>query len=159
MKHVIAMIGVVFFLTGCGFRPLYGTAGDGSSVASAMTSIAVKEQRTRAGQLVRNEILSSGRTDTPRYRLELTVTESHPYVSRLPGERAERLRATLVASYVLREIASAKLVTQGSTRAAVGYDTVREPVTDMQAKSTAVQRAAIELGQDIKLRLAAALSQ
>jgi LPS-assembly lipoprotein len=158
MKQVLAIAALALVLSACGFRPLYGPSQSGGSVAADVTSIAVAEQRTRVGQLVRNEVLSAGKPEVSRFRLELKVSEAHPFVSRLPGERVDRLRAQVMATYVLRDL-NAKVITQGSTRAAVAYDVVREPVADAQAKATAIQRAAIEVGQDIKLRLAAALSQ
>jgi LPS-assembly lipoprotein len=149
-------------LAGCGYRPLYSSVDGKEGVATKLAGIGIPEQRTRYGQLVRNELLSAmsppGESAPARYHLALIVRESDSYVSRLPSQPVDRRRYRLSASYELLPVEGKKSVSRGSTFAAVSYDTVREPISDLQARNAAMQRAAIELAQDIRLRLSAFLS-
>ena len=145
------------FLAGCAsYRPLYGTAPNGASVAATLSEVSISEQRTRAGQLVRNEVLtSSGQNSVSRYELRLVPAEKTIAVSDLAGTNTKRKRYNLSVGYELLDLKSGKVVTKGSSFSNVSFDTVREPVADLQAANSAQGRAAQEVGQDLKLRLAA----
>lgn len=151
---------LLLFLAGCGsYRPLYGTTADGGSVVNELSGLAVSEQKTRAGQLVRNDILSGIRSDGPtRYQLRLTPTETTTAVSSLAGTNVKRLKYILSAAFELVDLTSGKVIKQGTSFSNISYDSVREPVADLQAANNARDRAAKEVGQDLRLRLAAALS-
>ncbi len=140
-------------LAGCGFRPLYG-GGEGSAAAIGLSQISVDEQKTRAGQLLRNELLSSRLGSNPQtstYRLALDVTET----GKANAGTTARVNYRMTANYRVIETRTGKQVDQGKSFSVVGFDTVSEPLADLQAENNARQRAARELGQDIKLRLAA----
>ena len=51
----------VLALGGCGYRPLYGTAGDNRGVVASLASISITETDTRLGQILRNDLLSAMR--------------------------------------------------------------------------------------------------
>jgi LPS-assembly lipoprotein len=146
-------------LAGCGYKPLYGTGSDGRGVVDSLSSIAVQETDSRAGQLVRNKLLSSMRpAGTARqdlFSLSLTpeVVQSTPVDQSRPGIERRRLRLTV--SYQLTEIGSGTQVNSGKTFSSVSYDVVHEPVADLQAEANALNRAAQEVGTDIHTRLAA----
>lgn len=145
-------------LGGCSYRPLY-SGGSTGPVAGRLSGIAVVEQRTRAGQLLRNELISAidppGPGRETQYRLSLEVKEREIFVSSLPKEPVTRKRLSLIARYALVDLSTGKTVSQGSSQSAVGFDTVREPIADLQSRNAAMQRAAIEAAQDIRLRLSA----
>ena len=61
MKKVIYCLVVLLSLTGCGYKPLYSSGSDGRGVVASLSSIAIQETHSRAGQLVRNSLLSSMR--------------------------------------------------------------------------------------------------
>ena len=155
-----AALTLLLLLAGCGsYRPLYGTSGTGASVVSELSGMAVSEQKTRAGQLVRNDVLSGVNSDgTTRYQLRLTPVESNVALSSLAGTNVKRLKYSLSVAFELVELAGGAVVKQGTSFANISYDVVREPVADLQAANNARDRAAKEVGQDLRLRLAAALS-
>jgi LPS-assembly lipoprotein len=146
-------------LMGCGYKPLYGTGNDGSAVVDSLSSIAVQEAGSRAGQLVRNKLLSSmrpagtARQDLFTLSLAPQVVQSTLVDQSRPGIQRRRLR--LLVSYQLTEIGSGKQVNSGKTFSSVSYDQVHEPVADLQAEANALSRAADEVGTDIHTRLAA----
>jgi len=146
-------------LAACGYKPLYGTGADRPGVADALSSISVQEADSRAGQLVRNNLLSSMRpTGTPmqdRYSLALApeVTKTTLVNQEFPG--TERYRLRLIVNYQLTELSSGKQVNGGKTFSTVSFDGVHQPVADLQAEANALDRAAREVGTDIHTRLAA----
>lgn len=154
------ILSVLLLLTGCGsYRPLYSTNVNGSSVVAELAGMQVSDQKTRAGQLVRNDILSGISSDgTSRYELRLVPTEKTVSVSSLAGTNTKRIKYALSVAFELVDLSSGAVVKQGTSFSNISYDTVREPVADLQAANNARDRAAKEIGQDLRLRLAAALS-
>jgi LPS-assembly lipoprotein len=159
VKKVIYSLAVLLSLTGCGYKPLYSSSNDGLGVVAALSSISIQEPDSRAGQLVRNSLLSSSRpagtAQENLYRLVLKpqLTQSTLVEQTLPGIKRVRLRLTV--SYQLIETDSGSEVNSGKTFSAVSYDIIREPVADLQAESNATSRAAREVATDIHTRLAA----
>jgi LPS-assembly lipoprotein len=155
------IIWLVFFLglAGCGYKPLYGTGSDGRGVVDSLSSIAVQETDSRAGQLVRNKLLSSmrpaGTAHQDAFTLSLApqVVQSTPVDQSRPGIQRRRLR--LIVFYQLTEMATGAQVGSGKTFSSISYDIVHEPVADLQAEANALSRAADEVGTDIHTRLAA----
>ena len=141
------------------YRPLYGKGTDGLSVNQGLANISVPEQHTRAGQLLRNELLDGiGSSPSSRFSLKLDIIEKTLDVSSFASSSAERKRYSLSAHYELLDSASGKIGTSGESFSNVSFDTINQPVADLNAADNARLRAAKELGQDIKLRLAAFLS-
>ena len=157
MRNLVCFIFMVLFLSGCaGYRPLYGTAPDGQNVAASLSAISVPEQRTRTGQLLRNEVLSGlGSPVASQYELRMTITEYTGGVSATPGTVVTRKRYDLSVHYELIELASGKSLTAGKSFANVSYDTVREPIADLQSAENARVRSTTEVGQDMRQRIAA----
>ena len=147
-------------LAACGtYRPLYGTGPDGTSVAGSLSAMSVAEQHTRSGQLLRNELLDGTHSGTQqRFSLKLDVTERIIYVAGLSSSSATRRRFNLTAHFDLFDSGSSRSVTAGDSFSNVEFDTVNVPVADLQAEDAARSRAAKELGQDIRLRLATFLA-
>jgi LPS-assembly lipoprotein len=159
VKKLIYCLVALLSLTGCGYKPLYSSGSEGRGVVASLSSIAIQETNSRAGQLVRNSLLSSmrpvGAAGDNLYKLIL-----HPQVAQstlvdrsIPGNKRIRLRLTV--TYQLIETGSGAEVNSGKTFSAVSYDIIREPVADLQAESNATSRAAKEVASDIHTRLAA----
>jgi LPS-assembly lipoprotein len=141
------------------YRPLYGKGPDGVSVTQGLSNISVPEQHSRAGQLLRNELLDGmGASPSPRYSLKLEITEKTIDVSSLSSSSAARKRYNLVVHYDVLDTVSGKSATSGDSFSNVSFDIINQPVSDLSAADNAKLRAAKELGQDLKLRLAAFLS-
>jgi LPS-assembly lipoprotein len=157
MRLAVCFICAVLFLSGCsGYRPLYGTAVDGKNVAATLSSVSVAEQRTRTGQLLRNELIAGfGSTGVPQFDLKMTISEYAGYVSATPGTVVTRKRFNLSVRYDLIELSSGRTLNSGTSFANVSYDTIREPIADLQAADNAMVRATTEVGQDIRQRVAA----
>lgn len=159
MRYLILLL--LPLLSACGYQPLYGTAGNGAQVSHSLTSIAVEQQTTRTGQLVRNEIVSSigaGQARSPKYRLSFTTKTNDADALTTFGSDVTRKSYQLSVKYKLSDTSSGKVVQKGSTFSHVSYDKTAAPFSDYQAKISAQERAAKEVGSDIKVRLAAYFS-
>ncbi len=155
----IVLVVLSLGLMGCGYKPLYGASNDGVGVASSLSSITVQETDSRAGQLVRNKLLSSmrpagsGHADEFSLSIVPTIAKSSLVDQSRPG--IQRIRLRLMVSYQLTELSSGTELNSGKTFSSVSYDVVHEPVADLQAEANALSRAAQEVGADIHTRLAA----
>jgi LPS-assembly lipoprotein len=141
-------------------KPLYATGGPGGSdVAKEIASITIPPADTRLGQIIRNDLLSTMRTAEngggDRYTLELVTGTRESKSAELDSLGAERRAITLNVTYRLKEIASSKVVSSGRTFSQVSYDETGQSFADLRARDSALERAAHEVSQDIRSRLAA----
>ena len=159
LKATFALL-LCLSLSACGtYRPVYGNGPDGTNVSGSLSSLSIAEQHSRSGQLLRNELLDGTHAGgQQRFRLKLDVTERVIYVGSISPSTAVRKRFYLAAHYELFDANSEKPSTAGDSFSNVEFDTVNVPVSDLQAEDTARSRAAKELGQDIRLRLATFLA-
>lgn len=146
-------------LAGCGFQPLYGTASTGNQIEHALASISVADPKTRLDQLIRNEVISSisppGSAGSSAYRLEI-LSEADKFTSiESTNTEPSRLQYKVNTSYTLYDNQTGKPVHNGKTFSQVSYDRVDAPAANLQALNNAQERAAREIGQDIRIRLAA----
>ena len=93
-----------------------------------------------------------------RYVLKLALTEKIIDVSVLSASNLHRKRLNVSAQYELVETSSGAIANSGSSFSNVSYDVVKQPVADLQAAENAEERAAQELAQDIRQRVAAYFS-
>jgi LPS-assembly lipoprotein len=153
------LIVVCLVLSGCtSYRPLYGAGADGKGVAVALSGIAVEEQKERAAQIVRNNLISAFGGGGSAFVLRLKSAEKTQQLSVLSGQKLERLRYTLKIAYELADAKSGSTVVTGTSFSNVSYDTVQQPIADLRAAENAKERAAREVADDIRLRLAAHFS-
>lgn len=144
-------------LAGCGYRPMYGSSATSPGVAGSLSSISIPEPTDRTGQLIRNELISSMQTGRgeDKYMLNLTTTLADNGVILDKQPSVGRQAILITTSYELVDRSTGKILTKGKTFARVPYDVVRQPFADMQAQKDATERAAREVGADIRTRLAA----
>lgn len=153
-------------LAGC-FQPLYGPSASGASVGAALAAIDVAPIADRLGQerigyYLQQELrfdLGGGVPVEKRYRLELSVSQSivSPIVDTATG-RADS--ATLVSSvtYVLKPLGGESTVTQGTAVASATYDRNPQRFASVRAARDAEIRIAKTIADQIRVRLATALS-
>lgn len=143
-------------LSACSYRPLYGKTEGNAAVISELSNVAVEEQGNRAGQVVRNELISGfGSSGGSKYLLKIVVAEKNESVSSVAKSVVDRHRYRLSVTYRLVEVGSGDELAAGKSFSSVSYDTVQEPVADIQAAENARDRAARELAQDLRLRISA----
>ena len=149
-------------LQGCGYKPLYATQSDGSSVSRKLTEMGVEQQSTRVGQLVRNEIVKStrpaGTSASDRYFLKFQTSGTSQTLINTADTVHRRLAYNLTASFQLIDNETRQPVFSGRAFSRVPYDRLNAPFSNVQAHVNAEEQAAIQVGQEMKTRVAAFLA-
>ncbi len=166
MRHVTVktsaamMIAAALVLSGCGYRPLYGSSADDAGVTAALASVSIPEPTSRAGQIIRNDLISTmrGGTGVDHYTLTLTPVIKTAGVINLPQPTVTRQSVTLTVTYELIDRSSGISLQKGKTFSNVSYDVIRQPFADQQAETNATERAAHKVSGDIRTRIAAYFS-
>lgn len=155
------LLGAVL-LQGCGYQPLYATRADGTSVVDDLAAVSVEQQQTRVGQLVRNEIVKSTRpagSGAPdRFVLKLKAKGDSQTLVDTADTVHRRLAYNLSAEFQLIDIASQRPVFSGRAFSRVPYDRLNASFSNVQAQVNAEEQAAQQVGQEVKLRVAAFLA-
>jgi LPS-assembly lipoprotein len=148
-------------LSACGFEPLYGTTAVGSNVAAELSAIEIEEQDNRLGQLIRNDLLSSfasGEPEASRFRLQFTAVAGSQALIENDNEDTRRFRYRVNVNYRLIDEKTGNELNAGKTFSQVSFDRTTSDFANVQAETNAMERAAREIGNDIRTRLAAYFS-
>ncbi len=147
---------------GSGFRPMYAPDASGVGVQERMAAVDVAPIPSRVGQRIRNELIfqnTGGDAAAPRaYRLDVTIRES--LGSTLVKSTGEALSQTYVldANFRLIRLSDKAIVMQGTSHGQAGFERFQQIYANVRAREDAENRAARSIADDIKTRLAAALS-
>lgn len=156
---LVALLATGLATAGCSYRPLYSKSSGGAELTATLADISVTEQKTRAGQLVRNELIAGFDSRSgSNYVLKMDVSERTQDVSSMAFEKTDRHRYRLTVAYELVDSRTGEAISTGSSFSNVSYDTIQQPVADLRAAENARERAAREIAQDLRLRIASFLS-
>jgi len=149
-------------LAGCAFKPLYGVTSTGSEVNTELAYIAIPEQNTRLNQLIRNDLLSSmspaGGPLGDRYRLEYVTRGSTFDMILERNTDVSRKMYKLDVAYRLFDNETGKVIHKGRTFSNVAYDRVTQEFSNIHARTNAEERAAQQVADDMRTRIAAYFS-
>jgi LPS-assembly lipoprotein len=149
---LVALVG----LSGCGFTPLYGEAGVGSS----LSRIAVTTQDDRLGYRVREQLedaLGRDGAQTPLWRLEAVLEQSRRPLGRRIDDTATRYELTVRGTWTLTPTGGGSAVS-GIETVTTTYAAADQPFAAIAAQQDGEERAAAELARLIRLDLMRALS-
>ena len=159
IAHRAGALWICLALAACGFQPLYSTRAAGPSVNGELASVAVLEQKTRLGQLIRNELISTmsppGQEAPPRYALELLPRAAEEVTIQGFDTGVLRRSFQVDVDFRLLDADLAEVLYAGRTFSQASYDRTGTPFANRQARIAAEERAAREVGSDIATRLAA----
>ena len=163
-KQVFAAIGVIslLVLSGCGWKPLYGTTVSGADLEYVMRSVEIASIPGRVGQRVRNELIyqttGGGTASVPEYRLDIAIRESvlNTLVSSTGDPRSQTYQ--LHTQFKLIRLADNEVVVKGNSNARASYDKVDSVFADLRARRDAENRAAKTIADSVRVRIAAYLS-
>lgn len=159
MTKRLAALVLLLALAACGFRPLYGDPDrGGAGTAPQLGEILVNPIPDRLGQILRNDLVDrltpSGSPDRPRYRLSVVIATSKEGLAITKDESITRFNLRISATYVLYDAASNAEITRGISRTIAAYNVVQSQFATLAAEKDAESRAARELSEDIRTRLA-----
>lgn len=155
LRAAIAAAPLLF--AGCGFEPLYGKGSVGA-VDEDLADIEISLIPDRIGQQVHNYLLDQinrkGRPATPRHRLDVRLNSQKVILGIERDETATRAKLVLSADFELTDLASGVVVLRRSARSANSYNIVDSALATRSAELDAIDRAARELAEEIRLMLA-----
>ena len=155
--RVVALALAALAAGACGFQPLYGSRLTGD-VPAELAQIKVTPIPDRAGQQLHNHLLTmlnpDGRPDKARYVLTTRISESLSSLGVRKTAFATRANLELRASYALNAVATGKSVFNGQSAVTVSYDILDSEFATLMTEKEARSRAARELSQEIRIRLA-----
>ncbi|MBK8909329.1 MAG: hypothetical protein IPM60_16085 [Rhodospirillales bacterium] len=153
--------GVVVLLlaaAGCGFRPMYGGAGDPEDVLGELSEIKVAVIADRSGQQMRNALMDlltpRGVPATPRYLLEVDLDE---VISEVAVERtglATRANLSVEAQFKLVDNRSGVVVLSDRSFATSSYNLLdTAQFSTLTSENDARRRTIDRIAREIRTRL------
>ncbi|MGF1453896.1 MAG: LPS assembly lipoprotein LptE [Alphaproteobacteria bacterium] len=148
----------VLLIAACGFRPLYGETASGASGAAELARIQLNTRNDRADALVRGhlrDLMATGSTGAPpKYELVVRIDERAEPVAIEADTTITRFNLRLSARIQLKDLATGAVIHTDAARSITAYNVVDSQFATLAAERNAEDRAALDLAEDIKLRLA-----
>lgn len=156
----IFVVAGALLLSACSLQPVYGPGSDGGSVATTLRSIAIDPVDSRVAQEVRNKLIfhltGGGEVVEPRYQMKLRVTSSQSALGISREGSAPVYSMTVAASYTLIEKSTGNIVQRQTARGTASYDQFSQNFANIRAQRDAENRAAAQVADEIRIRVAAA---
>jgi LPS-assembly lipoprotein len=142
-------------LAGCGLSPVY-SGGTNSAPARLMTEISIAPIPDRAGFLVRQDLIErfGDTVSDPRYRLEVELDDQIIAFGVRGDNSSARERRILRARYRLVVIATNTVVVDATAASDAGIDRVSSNYAVVAAETTALERLAVDIANQITARMA-----
>lgn len=139
-------------LSGCGFRPIYATPSDGTAALNQLVSVRqVSAPQTImpliTGALQERIVLREGQT--PKYDLYVNATERAERLAVQIDATVTRFNYRLNADYTLVNLETGER-TGGSARVVTSYNIVTSQYSTLFAETTAQEKAARLLAEEIE---------
>lgn len=161
MKRLLTSCLVVASLLvgGCGLRPLYANGGKGA-VAQVLADVDVAPIEGHSGWLVRNALrdrlqaTQGGNGAGKRLRLDVRLEDSITGLGVRADDAVTRERRTLRARYQLVDAGSGEVLLDATATQDAGIDVVGSEYATIAAESSALERLASGIADQIVARLA-----
>ena len=151
-------LGILFLMAACGFQPLYVERNDSTGTRDALSKISINSIPDRLGQQVHNFLLDRisplGKPELPLYSLNVKIGLSRQDLGVSRNDTATRAKLILSANYVLVDRKNGKQLFQGNTQSVNSFTIVNSDFANLSAENDALSRAAREVSDSIRLRLA-----
>ena len=151
-------------LGACSVQPLYGPSNfvDAGPVQSNLTRISVAPVNDRVGQQVRNRIIfqmTGGKAiSDPLYNMTLTVTSRETGLGITAIEASPIYSVLVQTTFRVVKVGTDEVLVAGTSRANATYNFVNQVYANSRAKIDAENRAAEQVGNEIAVRVAAAVA-
>ena len=154
-----SLVAASLMLGGCGLRPLYANGSKGA-VAQILADVDVAPIEGHSGWLVRNALrdrlkaTQGGHGAGKRLRLDVRLEDSITGFGVRSDDTVTRERRTLRARYQLVDAASGEVVLDATAFSDAGIDVVGSEYATIAAESSALERLASAVADQIVSRLA-----
>lgn len=140
----------------CGFQPLYGRKSVGE-VETQLARVKIETISNRVGQQVHNYLLDrinrKGRPTEPLYLLSVKIRIEKVRLGIERDESATRAKLVVVADIRLQDIETEEVLLERSARSTNSYNIVDSAVATRSAELDAIDRAAREVSEEVRLLL------
>lgn len=156
MKRLALLAAATLALSGCGMRPLYGGGPDGA-VRSTLAAVEVAPIQGQAGWLVGNALrdrITAGGQGTPRFRLEVVLSDNIAGFGVRRDDSVVRERRTLRARYQLVDLSNGTVVLDATAGSDAGIDVVGSEYATIAAEQSALERLSGIVADQIVARVA-----
>src|SRR5258706_9627147 len=144
-------------VSACGFRPLYATGTTPEGMTQYYQQVLVEPIEGRQGVHLRNQLLDAftpgGTPASGAYRLSIKLEEQKEGLAIQQDTRITRYNYNLTAKYELKDAVSGQILDKGISRSIAPYNVVDSQFATLSAERDAQERAAREVGEDIRIRL------
>jgi len=154
----IAAVATALALAGCGFHPLYGTSGFGSSLGRKLSTVYVEPISdygvANTGYELRNALINDlDSSEGARYRLKVTMRVTTQGLALLTNASVTRYNDTLIVNYSLTDSETGQVVTKGTETGHSAYNVVTSPYATLVAQQDADKRAAQDIAERMRIDL------
>ena len=164
MSIKIYSLFLLFFVTACGFQPMYGDAAGSSQTAprAALNQIDIDLIPDRSGQFLRNALIdrfySSGYPANPAFTLKVApIRERSSDLDITIDDEATRRQIQLVTDFTLVEAQTGQTVLQRRAEAITSYNVLESEystiVTEQSARDAALSDLARKIERQVVLYL------
>ena len=160
----LLLLSVILLLSGCGFRPIYGSHGaeSGSPVAQELNNVAIDNIPDRNGQILRNDLIDrmygKNRPHKPLYTLRMSIQSSEEDSGILSNATATRSLLNVYSNYSLVDT-KGKEILKGSAHSVAGFDKLDQIYGTVAARQDAYERTLHEISEQIVNRLSLYFSE
>jgi len=154
-----SLVAASLLVSGCGLRPLYANGSLGA-VATVLADVDVAPIEGHSGWLVRNALrdrlqaTQGGQGAGKRLRLDVLLEDSITGFGVRADDAVTRERRTLRARYQLVDAASGEVLLDATAAQDAGIDVVGSEYATIAAESSALERLASGISDQIVTRLA-----
>lgn len=155
LSRSAALLAFAVLLQSCNLAPVY-SGGSTSPAAVLLKEIEIAPIPDRAGFLVRQALIDrfAAPNATPRYRLEVELDDQIVAFGVRGDNSAARERRTLRARFRLVDASSNAVVVDATAGSDIGIDRVSSNYAVVAGETTALERLALEIANQISARLA-----
>lgn len=150
-------------LSGCGFRPLYGTSSTLTGGSTSLDLVQIGSVRGSGAQQLENALIDrfyhNGYPQEPTYVVEINQVEMHRDIVIEKNDVISRSQLVLRADYTLREKQTRHVIAKGSVRAVGAYNILASQYTTVVTRKKARDLAIKEVADNLALRLAVVLEE
>jgi len=159
---IATLFAALTLISGCGFKPLYGT--DNQPLVSTLASIDIGPIPNRLGRDVRNALVKvlrqpATQNQPSRYHLDVELRQTVQGVAIQDDDSITRFNFRLDANYVLTEKSTNTLITKSRVQTVAAYNVVDSEFATLIARRDVEERAAREIAEKIRVRLSLFLSR
>ena len=154
-------------LSGCGFRPLYGEASFPEGTQSVFASVQIQpigptNDSERIGFILSNALDKAlhppGVKAAPAYVLTTSLSDERRGLGVQDDASITRYNYRLTADWTLARKGQDKPFATGRAETTASYNVVDQQYATLVARRDAEERAAQEIAEQVKLKIAVALS-